>query len=374
MSSRKTNGKAARRPSVGTIPNGAETLALLSVIYDVTSPLEEWLRGVAERCAAHLDEGTGVEAYFFDLESAELASPLLVGGTEAWQGAWRKNWWDVFMVPLDASTRRALHSMGVCIHSVHLWDAMSSGLPTYRDFLANLARSGYGRTHARYAHPPEAAAGDTLIYPDSFNVLAMNPHGLGCVLAANRASAPTSPPRADVARFWECVAGHAAAAIRLRSKLAAGQLLDGASAVLDAARGAIAHAAPSLAKDDRRLATLRASMVAIDRLHGRDASAEEAVETWRALHEGEYSILDTFDRDGRRYYVAHPNSSRPNASCLAPRERQVMDLLALGHSNKFIAYELGIAPSTVAALLGRVARKLGTKSRIELVRMARKRG
>lgn len=40
---------------------------------------------------------------------------------------------------------------------------------------------------------------------------------------------------------------------------------------------------------------------------------------------------------------------------------------ALGHHNKLIAYELGLAQSTVRVLSMRAARKLGTRSREETI-------
>jgi DNA-binding NarL/FixJ family response regulator len=46
---------------------------------------------------------------------------------------------------------------------------------------------------------------------------------------------------------------------------------------------------------------------------------------------------------------------------LSTRERQVVSLLALGHSDKWIAYELGIGEGTVAAAIHTALRKLGVK-------------
>ncbi len=51
----------------------------------------------------------------------------------------------------------------------------------------------------------------------------------------------------------------------------------------------------------------------------------------------------------------------------ATRDRQVLGFVALGHANKFVAYELGIAPPTVSVLLMRAARKLRAGSRAELI-------
>lgn len=41
----------------------------------------------------------------------------------------------------------------------------------------------------------------------------------------------------------------------------------------------------------------------------------------------------------------------------------------LGHANKLIAYELGLPESTVSETLRSAAKKLGTRSRLDLVRM-----
>jgi DNA-binding NarL/FixJ family response regulator len=52
---------------------------------------------------------------------------------------------------------------------------------------------------------------------------------------------------------------------------------------------------------------------------------------------------------------------------LSPREREAVSRAMLGESNKVIAYELGVSASTVGVLLHRAARKLGTRTRAELV-------
>ena len=52
---------------------------------------------------------------------------------------------------------------------------------------------------------------------------------------------------------------------------------------------------------------------------------------------------------------------------LSPREHDIVSRTAKGHSGKRIAYELGLAPSTVAGHLASAAAKLGVKSRVELI-------
>src|SRR5262249_38062404 len=84
---------------------------------------------------------------------------------------------------------------------------------------------------------------------------------------------------------------------------------------------------------------------------------------------GEWSLVDHFEASGRRYLLARrndPQVAQPRALTL--RERQVLAYAAVGHSQKFIAFELGLAPSTVAQHLTSGMRKLGVKSRLDLAR------
>jgi len=53
---------------------------------------------------------------------------------------------------------------------------------------------------------------------------------------------------------------------------------------------------------------------------------------------------------------------------LTPREREVMDLMVLGHSNKAIAARLGISPRTVEVYRARIMEKMEARSLAELVR------
>jgi DNA-binding NarL/FixJ family response regulator len=83
-----------------------------------------------------------------------------------------------------------------------------------------------------------------------------------------------------------------------------------------------------------------------------------------------WSLLDHFDSEGRQYVVAARNTVSNERPDLSPREAQVVGLLALGHSNKVISYELGLAWSTVRVLVHRASRKLGVRTRKELERTA----
>jgi DNA-binding NarL/FixJ family response regulator len=56
-------------------------------------------------------------------------------------------------------------------------------------------------------------------------------------------------------------------------------------------------------------------------------------------------------------------SSASSRGELSPRERQVLERAILGSENKVIAYDLGLADSTVRVLMRRAAIKLGARTR-----------
>ena len=64
----------------------------------------------------------------------------------------------------------------------------------------------------------------------------------------------------------------------------------------------------------------------------------------------------------------------PRAEPMTPRERQVLELLGEGLSNRRIAERLGISEHTVKFHLASVFGKLGATTRAEAVRRAFRRG
>jgi DNA-binding NarL/FixJ family response regulator len=122
---------------------------------------------------------------------------------------------------------------------------------------------------------------------------------------------------------------------------------------------------------------LRAAVVQVERSRGRlrHDDGREALALWRGLVAGQWSLVDKFESDGRRYLLAHRNEPHAREShALRRREQQVLELACRGYSNKMIAYELGIAETTVATHLGAVRRKFGCSSRSEVIALARSAG
>jgi DNA-binding CsgD family transcriptional regulator len=94
-------------------------------------------------------------------------------------------------------------------------------------------------------------------------------------------------------------------------------------------------------------------------------ASEQEGEGWRAIVSGEWSVVDSADRDGKRFLVARRTTSA--ASALADDELQVLALAAQAHGYKQIASELETSISSVCERLRRGLRKLGLRSRTELV-------
>lgn len=178
---------------------------------------------------------------------------------------------------------------------------------------------------------------------------------------------PSDVPR-SVRRELGRVAVHVGAALRLRAQLSSGE--SDAEAILSPA-GRVLHAEGEGQSAAAR-ATLSEAVCSVERARGRTrrSDPDEALDLWRALFAGRWSIVEHVERDGKRMLVARRNApGAPDAAALAPRERAVLAYAALGHSFKLIAYELGLATSTVHARLASGMRKLGVPSRSELIRI-----
>jgi DNA-binding CsgD family transcriptional regulator len=81
-------------------------------------------------------------------------------------------------------------------------------------------------------------------------------------------------------------------------------------------------------------------------------------------------VLGRFELDGRVYVVAQVEDGA-GMDALTPREKEVVARTIRGDTPKVIAYDLGISHSTVRVLLARSYRRLGVKSRAELLAVIR---
>ena len=110
---------------------------------------------------------------------------------------------------------------------------------------------------------------------------------------------------------------------------------------------------------------------------GLNESAREAGAQGAVLKRGSVQeLLDALRRVVRGEEAFDPSHPRrpPRRVALSPREREVVQLLMTGATNREISEQLGIGTETVKTLLSRAYEKLGVKRRAEAVAVAHELG
>lgn len=296
-----------------------------------------YIRHLVETVAPLLDRGSGVIAYTYDARNP--ASPLIehLATSERFDPAWLP----VFNTAVEAAgidRSSARYPTGFRAWG-HLVCGQASMVPAMRPFLPFFALFN--------------GAKDAF----AFNARDASGHGLW-ISAPLPSTAEVTPARLTLfSRF----AAHLASAMRLRKSTGAilpAAVLQPSGELLDAKEDAVS------AREELRRAT-RAFEKA--RSHAMRTNVDLATKQWRPLVDSRWSLLDQYDTDGKRFVVAMENGPPTPVSCkeLSERELQVMTQSNLGHTDKEIAYELGLASSTVRVLLHRAFRKLGASTRRE---------
>jgi DNA-binding NarL/FixJ family response regulator len=131
---------------------------------------------------------------------------------------------------------------------------------------------------------------------------------------------------------------------------------------LDLNRSRTGHNAAGFARDRLRWTAIAAHD---DRAEG-DRPCQLAERAWEALLQGALRAIDHFDTSNRRFLLLQPRS--PEARDVLPAlRREVLARRAAGLSLKEIAFELGLATSTVGGALSKCLRSLGLRSVTELL-------
>ena len=104
----------------------------------------------------------------------------------------------------------------------------------------------------------------------------------------------------------------------------------------------------------------------------RETDTDRALLLWEGLVRGRLTLVDWFDANDRRFILVKLNDRQGSQPCgLTAREYEVAVAAALGESSKLTGYRLGISPSRVSTLLKGVQRKLGVRTKAQLVVMVR---
>jgi two-component system, NarL family, response regulator LiaR len=139
--------------------------------------------------------------------------------------------------------------------------------------------------------------------------------------------------------------------------------LDGVGAMRELRRrvpGARVIVLTSYAEDDRLLPAVQAGAAGYLL---KTVQPQELARAVRAAHAGG-ALLDPGVAARLVEALAAP-SEEPEAGRLTPREREVLELIARGRSNKRIALELGVSEKTVKTHVGHVLAKLGVTDRTQ---------
>jgi DNA-binding NarL/FixJ family response regulator len=203
---------------------------------------------------------------------------------------------------------------------------------------------------------------------DGFSLFAKDAQGGSVSLSAPSRSVVSLAPR--VRGIWRRVGLHVASSLRLRRKLAAHATVR--DALLEPS-GRMQDATASVAQDRSAQAVLVQAVAAMERARSGAlrGSPERALAMWQGLVAGEWSLVDHWESGGRRYLAAYRN--RPDLRdprALTPTQCATLKYLALGASNKDIAFALGLPAGTVSSTVTMVMKKLGVKRRVDLALLA----
>lgn len=323
------------RAIVNSVTRGGP-LDLVEAAYRPHESERDWLGALAAGARPLLDRGLGVVAYTFRVQRGRfvIGEPVARGATSTAVAT--------FLITTKLSTNRDLRSIYFG----------TSPCSTLGEFLGVERLTG---------DPVARTLGTLTGIVDFLAVRGVNPRGEGTALGVFLPELTSLD--AEFRGAWERVAAHLAAARRLRATGATRSdgLPPGTEAVLEG-DGRLVHAEGE-ARDSRE--SLAEAAKRIDRARAR---RDQGLMAWTALVEARWSLTDHFELDGRRLLVARKNAAdTAELRGLSERERQVVGYCGLGHSQKLIAYELGLSESSVRTLERRAMRKLNVSTRVELV-------
>ena len=351
----KASAATGRRGRIDRV--GSAIIDFTEAAYDLDLSDEEWLPTVLERGLSVLDHGLGVAGI-------EYGRPP--GG-----GALQFLRIQVASGPQDFPTQH--------MAALQAWPP---------ELLREQTRSGLVSTMSENtkSHPEalDMYTSHVSYCKDALGITTVDCKGAGVAIIAPLREVTVLTGR-DRQR-WQMLAAHLEAGHRLRRALAAqgaGQepctdlphtnLPHDAEAIFDAKSFHITDAVGS-AREPSARKKLRNAALAVDRARGklRETDPEKALATWKALVRGRWSMVDWFDSDGRRFVLGIPNAPHVrDPRGLTESEKRVVACTIQGASNKMIAYRLGLSTSRVSLLVRSSMKKLGLRTRAQLVKRIR---
>ena len=331
---------------------------LIEAAYHLEKSDAAWLPDLIDAGAPILDHGLGV--FGFEL----VRAPLSGGGAD---------------VVIEGMHLRSLPE--------DLPDKLNAAVSRLSpEFIAAATRAGYAGTWTEKAKDYPEELGpllEAIGYSDMLGILAFDPNGVGVEIGAPLPESTTLTPKSR--ERWQMLGAHIASAYRLRRALAEMEehshveptgLPCDAEAVFDVHDFQIVDSV-ARAQEPNVADFLREAALAVDRARGklRKNDPQQALELWKALVCGRWSLVDWFDTDQRRFVLAMPNPpevSDPRG--LSEQERQVVAYVLLGDPSKLVAYRLGLSPARVSGLLKSAMHKLSVTTKAGLAEKLRPMG
>jgi DNA-binding NarL/FixJ family response regulator len=107
----------------------------------------------------------------------------------------------------------------------------------------------------------------------------------------------------------------------------------------------------------------------------KSSAAQELLLAIRTVYQSNtYLSASLTEGRGMRHHLTDAERSESGTANLSPREREVLQLIAEGHTNRGIAERLFISVKTVEAHKEHIVRKLGVRGSAELIRYAIRKG
>lgn len=322
---------------------GTDHVGLVEACYDMTSSDERWLQRICDHASPSFESGMGTFAFCYDRQGADRM-PVVVGSSL------RSELSEMIQLMIRNCPREDFRAF--CGEGIHYCTGMRRFEERGLSYDALFARHGRvaGIRDARYGAVPTSG-------------------GMGVMIGGYTRDAAAIPRGST--RPWLRTLSHIAVGWRLRRRLASGWPVQNEGEAVLSPDGHTVHAEGEARAPAARAALRKAvRRMGVARGRLRNESADEALALWRGLVAGRWSLIDRFDTDGRRYYVAHPNPPGVvDVRRLSRREREVARLVSRGYSSKLIAYELGTSSSTVATRLQSLRRKLRAPSHVALVQV-----
>ncbi len=324
------------------IPNAQDMMKILTAVYDVGRTKESWLTGVLRAVSSTLDPGAGVGGLLYDISGDNQLNAEVMEGVGIPDG-WRE--------------------VGLAMHRDPRW--IPRIVAGYRSMLcATLAEAvpdPQVRETLRGDHYARHGVGEQ-IYINGADC-----SGKGCVLFLfARGSIILSEPLRDL---LSRLATHLSTAYRLQRRLATtDETTFGRIHAVLTPNGLVDHADAATSSSEARKSLRLAVLQRESARNSVAVNAERVVRSLKGLVDARWTLVDHYESGGKRYVVARENAPQPlGPSRLSQRERQVVALAVLGRSDKLIAYELGLAYSTVRVLMARASAKVGARTRPELI-------